>query len=32
MSDFFDYQNVPWATPPQNPPTDPSQSCYDGLP
>jgi phospholipase C len=32
MSDFFDFQNPPWATPPQNPPTDPAGSCYDGLP
>jgi phospholipase C len=32
MSDFFDYQNPPWATPPQSPPTDPAGSCYDSLP
>lgn len=32
MSDFFNYQNPPWATPPQNPPSDGSGSCYDGLP
>jgi phospholipase C len=32
MSDFFDYQNAPWATPPQNPPTDSPGSCYDTLP
>ncbi len=32
MSDFFDYQNPPWTTPPQNPPTDPAGSCYDSLP
>ncbi|HUO16401.1 MAG TPA: alkaline phosphatase family protein [Verrucomicrobiae bacterium] len=32
MSDFFDYQNPPWTTPPQNPPSDPSGSCYDTLP
>lgn len=32
MSDFFDYQNPPWTTPPQNPPTDPGMACYDGLP
>jgi phospholipase C len=32
MSDFFDYTNPPWATPPANPPTDNSQACYDSLP
>ena len=32
MSDFFDYTNPPWATPPANPPTDNSMACYDGLP
>ena len=32
MSDFFDFQNPPWMTPPQNPPNDPSMQCYDGLP
>jgi phospholipase C len=32
MSDFFDFQNVPWATPPQNPPSDSAQECTDTLP
>jgi phospholipase C len=32
MSDFFDYTNVPWATPPANPPTDGPQACVDTLP
>src|SRR5579863_9386561 len=32
MSDFFDYTNPPWATPPQNPPTDAAGSCVDTLP
>ncbi len=32
MSDFFDFQNPPWATPPQNPPTDGPGACYDTLP
>lgn len=32
MSDFFDFQNPPWATPPQNSPTDPAGTCVDTLP
>jgi phospholipase C len=32
MSDFFDFKNPPWATPPQNPPADSSGACYDTLP
>jgi phospholipase C len=32
LSDFFDYTNPPWATPPANPPTDSLGSCYDSLP
>ncbi len=32
MSDFFDFQNPPWTTPPPSPPTDAGGSCYDGLP
>lgn len=32
MSDFFDFQNPPWVTPPQNPPTEPDAACYDSLP
>lgn len=32
MSDFFDFQNPPWTTPPQNPPSDPGLSCVDTLP
>ena len=32
MSDFFNYTIPPWATPPANPPSDASQSCYDSLP
>lgn len=32
MSDFFDYQNPPFTTPPANPPSDSAGSCYDGLP
>ena len=32
MSDFFDYQNSPWATPPANPPSDAAGACYVGLP
>lgn len=32
MTDFFDFQNPPWATPPASPPTDPTQACYDSLP
>jgi phospholipase C len=32
MGDFFNFQNPPWATPPQNPPVDNTGSCYDALP
>jgi phospholipase C len=32
MSDFFDYQNPPWSTPPKNPPSDSAGACYDTLP
>jgi phospholipase C len=32
MSDFFDFQNPPWTTPPQNPPSDGPGNCYDSLP
>jgi phospholipase C len=32
MSDFFDFQNPPWATPPQNPPSDPGGTCSATLP
>jgi phospholipase C len=32
MSDFFDYANPPWTTPPANPPSEPDMPCYDGLP
>jgi len=32
LTEYFDFQNVPLATPPPNPPTDPNGSCYDGLP
>jgi phospholipase C len=32
MSDLFDYQNPPWSTPPNSPPTEPTGSCYDSLP
>lgn len=32
MSDFFDFQNPPWTTPPPNPPSDGGGSCYDSLP
>jgi phospholipase C len=32
MTDFFDFQNPSWATPPQNPPTVNFGQCYDGLP
>jgi len=32
MTDFFDFTNKPWATPP-TPPTQPTNgACYDGLP
>src|SRR5579864_5147476 len=32
MSDFFDFQNSQWATPPASPPADGSGSCVDTLP
>lgn len=32
LLDFFDFQNVPWKTPPSNPPGTPIGACYDGLP
>ncbi len=32
MSDFFDFQNPPWMTPPSNPPSDGPSACYDSLP
>jgi phospholipase C len=32
MTEFFNFQNPPLATAPQNPPSDISQQCYDGLP
>jgi phospholipase C len=32
MLDFFDFTNVPWKTPPSNPPGTPIGPCYDGLP
>jgi phospholipase C len=32
MSDFFNFQNPPWTTPPQNPPSDGPGDCYEGLP
>jgi Phosphoesterase family len=32
MSDFFDFKNPPWMTPPQNPPNDNNGACYDSLP
>jgi phospholipase C len=35
MTDFFDFQKVPWKTPPGNVPVPPdpkSSTCYDGLP
>jgi len=32
MTEFFNFQNPPWATPPQNPPSDSTGSCYDALP
>ena len=32
MTEFFNFQNPPLATPPQNPPSDSSGQCYDGLP
>lgn len=32
MSDFFDFANPPWTTPPANPPSDGPGNCYDSLP
>jgi phospholipase C len=32
MTEFFDFQNSPLATPPANPPSDGSGDCHDGLP
>ena len=32
MTEFFDFKNVPWATPPANPPTVNYGQCYDSLP
>ena len=32
MGDFFDFTNIPWKTPPPNPPGTPIGACYDGLP
>ncbi len=32
MSDFFDFQNPPWATPPANAPSDSGGVCVDTLP
>jgi phospholipase C len=32
MSDFFDYKNPAWTTPPQNAPSDSGGACYDTLP
>jgi hypothetical protein len=32
MTEYFNFQNPPWATPPQNPPSDSTGSCYGGLP
>jgi phospholipase C len=32
MLDLFDFQNPPWLTPPQNPPSDGPGQCYDSLP
>jgi len=32
MTEFFDFVNPPWLTPP-SPPTQPQNgACYDGLP
>jgi hypothetical protein len=32
LTDFFDFTNKPWATPP-NPPAQPTNGpCYDSLP
>jgi len=32
MSEYFDFTDVPWATPPQNPPPINYGQCYDSLP
>ncbi len=32
MVEFFDFQNVPWATPPTPPQVQTNGPCYDGLP
>ncbi|MGZ4788332.1 MAG: alkaline phosphatase family protein [Terriglobales bacterium] len=32
MTEFFDFKNVPWATPPANPPVVNYGQCYDSLP
>ena len=32
MSEYFDFTNTPWATPPQNPPSVNYGQCYDSLP
>ncbi|MBV9434630.1 MAG: hypothetical protein JOZ44_01180 [Acidobacteria bacterium] len=32
MSEFFDFKNKPWATPPTPPAQPTSGPCYDGLP
>ncbi|HKW19006.1 MAG TPA: alkaline phosphatase family protein [Terriglobales bacterium] len=32
MTDFFNFDNPPWTTPPANPPKVKSQACYDTLP
>jgi len=32
MTEFFNFLSPPWATPPANPPTDSTGSCYDSLP
>ncbi len=32
MTEFFDFKNVPWATPPADPPSVNYGQCYDDLP
>ncbi|MBV8208375.1 MAG: hypothetical protein JO041_16440 [Acidobacteria bacterium] len=32
MTEFFDFQNPKWLTPPANPPAVKGGACYDGLP
>ncbi|MGA9206561.1 MAG: hypothetical protein WB347_02100, partial [Terriglobales bacterium] len=32
MTEYFNFQNPPWATPPQSPPADSTGNCYDSLP